>query len=455
MPNIPPEVWMRMATFIKDDETLFNLGLVSHGFNAIANEEFTRSQYWKTAEEVEPRLAARVDDPRRHRVEELDITLLRFDHNFLLQRRIFASLDIFPNLSSLTIRHGRITSHMHTVVTHLPNLRRLRLQSCAIYVVDRSTAPPATPFTVRNLLLHNVKFMESTANHGVDIDDLDPAVLKARNLSLMPLGLLSGLESLTLSSSRAASSVVRQAYGFLPSTPNLVHLSAMSPPSPYEHDGNDPVPLRANPETVVAVPALTTFRGAYAVALEILPSAVHLAEVVLTDELHTQQAVAIIKLLPPASIRTVELTVTQWDSEVLYEIAHRFLACRRIRIVHRYQAPSDDFLRDVGVHYLSRIPALDTLVIHARPDDAVHKPPTYRSHHFFEAQQQWEADGKAGLRDVPPPPSIEEMRELLAVWRRYNPLLEVVGLGDRLWTRKLRGTEWEWRDDGPSVAGPA
>ncbi|KAJ7142027.1 hypothetical protein C8R43DRAFT_1131029 [Mycena crocata] len=452
MPNVPPEVWMRMATFVKDDETLHNLGLASRQFNAIASEEFTRNQDWESAEDVERRLALWADDPERHRVKELDITLVRYDPNFMLQRRIFGSLDTFPNLSSLTISNGRITSHIHTAVTRLPNLRRLRLQSCAIYAVDRSTTPLATPFTVKHLLLHEVKFMESTNNHGVDIDDLNPAVLVARNLSLMPLGLLSGLQSLAISSDSSTASVVHQAYGILPSTPNLVHLSVVGPPAPYKHD-NVPMHLLRFAARTLAVPALTNFRGAYAIALEILPSAVRLAEVVLTDELTTAQAVAIVKLLPAGSIRNMELTVTQWNSEVLYEIAHRFLACRRVRIVHRYQAPSDDVLRDVGVHYLSRMPALDTLLIHARPAAAVHKPPTFRSDYdrFFEAQKQWEAEGKAGLRDVPPPPRAEETRELLAVWRRYNPLLDVVVLGGRLWTRELGGRGWECEADGGPV----
>ncbi|KAJ7123954.1 hypothetical protein C8R43DRAFT_1111792 [Mycena crocata] len=400
MAAVPPEVLMRMASFVKDDETLHNLGLATHQLNAIVSEELTRNKYWKKAEDVEPRLALWADNPRRHRVKELNFKLVQYDHNFVNQRRIFTSLHIFPNLSSLTIRNGRITAHIHTVVTHHPNLRRLRLQWCSIYAVGRSTAPPSTPFTVKSLLLHEVRFVESTGNHGIDIQDLDPSTLAARNLSLMPLQLLAGLESLSISSDRYAN-VVRQAYAILPSTPNLLHLSVTVLPAPL---GSASAPLPA-----LAVSALTTFRGPHAVALGVVASAVRITEVVLTDELNTVQALDVIKKLHPAAVRNVELTLTQWDAEVLYEIAHRFLACKRVRIVHRYQAPSDDFLRDVGVHYFPCMSALDTLIIHARPDDAVHKAPNldhYSRHSmvdYVEAEKEWEEDGRAGLHDVPRP----------------------------------------------------
>jgi hypothetical protein len=97
--------------------------------------------------------------------------------------------------------------------------------------------------------------------------------------------------------------------------------------------------------------------------------------------------------------------------------------------------------------------ALETLLFHARPEDAEERAP--RIHHFygeysdyFDAAEKWAKDGKAGLRDVPPPPTDQESRENLAIWTQYNPHLEVVSLGDRLWTRAFRGSGTGWTADG-------
>ncbi|KAJ7082129.1 hypothetical protein C8R44DRAFT_894871 [Mycena epipterygia] len=437
MPNFPPEVWMRIFTFVKDNDTFKEIVLTSRQFNALGKEERTRNKYWKNAEDVEPRLLQWATKPRRRLVKDLNIRLKDYDHNFVAQRNIFASLHIFQNLSSLTIRNGSITSHIHTSLTHLPSLRRLKLQWCAIYTMDRAAAAPATPYTVTNLLLHEVRIIEP----GGDRVDLDIEALRTRNLTVMPLPLLHGLQSLSISSDKSAARVLRQAHALLPDTPHIVHLSVVGPPSAY------------TPEATVAVApvltTLTTFCGPRCIAVWVLPPAVSITEIILTDEIAAPDALRVVVAVHPGALCSVEMTLKHWNAEVLYEIAHRFAKCKRIKIIYRYWGPSDDFLFDFGVHHLPRMPLLDTLLIHARPQDAVEKAPSYQyypNYEFtdcFEDVKKWEEEGARGERDVPPPLSEHAIKKYFAIWTRYNAQLEVVSLGERLWTRAFRGTVWD------------
>ncbi|KAJ7720080.1 hypothetical protein DFH07DRAFT_309217 [Mycena maculata] len=433
----PPETLLRILSFVKDDETFKDIVLSSRQFHVLGKEELTRDMDWKKAEDVEPRLAEWRENPRRHRVKALNLRLFNYDHDFLVQRNIFASLDIFSNLSCLTIRNGRITSHIHTTVTQLQNLRQLRLMWCGIYAFERTNAPPATPFTVTSLVLHEVGSFDRAGQH---LESLGPDALRARNLTLMPLALLSGLRSLTVSSEKSSWRVMQQAYCLLPDTRNLVDLKVTGPPS-VEDPGPKPLP-------VLVVPLLTTFSGPHYIAASLMRSATQIAKVILTDDISAQQALQVIENLHPVGVRNIELTLEHWDADVLHEIAHRFTQCTRIKLVHRYWGPSDDFLFNFGVHHLPRT-QIDTLLIHARPEDAVRQPPSLHTRffadgfgHYSAKIRKWEADGAAGLRHVPPLPSEEDVREYFAVWVRYNPRLEVVSIGNRLWTRDVRGTVW-------------
>ncbi|KAJ7436481.1 hypothetical protein B0H11DRAFT_2110319 [Mycena galericulata] len=448
----PPEVLLRMLSFVKDNDSFKDIVKVSRQFYALGTEERARNMYWTYAEDVEPRLVQWAQNSRRHRTKELNISLkLSYDYNFILQQKIFASLHIFPNLTSLTIRGGRITGHIHTAVTHLPSLRRLRLQWCAIYAVDRTAAPPAQPFTVTSLVLHDIHVFDRT---GEELDILDAAALQQRNLSLMPLALLNGLTALEIFSDLSSARVLRQAYCFLRDTPLLAELRVEGPPpssSPYEDDplglGPGPSPSPSPPlPPALALPLVHTFRGPHCIAASLMASAAHIAEVVLTDEMTPSQALIIVKSLHPGAVRNVELTLERWDEEVACEIGSRFVQCKRIKIVHRYGGPSEEWLFDFGIRRLP--PTLNTLLIHARPQNAVRQEP--RPHFFDDSDddsdyfaEEWDDEGAAGLRDVPPPPGEEDVREAFAVWKRYMPYLEVVAVGGHLWTKDFGGSVWQ------------
>ncbi|KAJ7208705.1 hypothetical protein B0H12DRAFT_1242974 [Mycena haematopus] len=225
-----------------------------------------------------------------------------------------------------------------------------------------------------------------------------------------------------------------QATLLIPHTPRLIRLSVTGPFSTkeeYEHRQVHPP---------IQLPLLTGFRGPYRVALSLIRSAVDMEEVTVTDELTSEQALEILAGLHSHAVCSIELKLTRWDDDVLCEIAHRFDSCKRIKIVYCYGGPTEEFLFDLGVHHLCRMPGLDTLLIHARPgpEDAMNREPTYPHSSelfdaFFVAHAQWVADGVAGKRTARPLPSIEVTKELLAVWRRYVPLLDLIELVQHHW----------------------
>ncbi|KAJ7689794.1 hypothetical protein B0H17DRAFT_602103 [Mycena rosella] len=445
MPALPPEVLMRIFSYIKDNESFPKLALTSRQFNALALEEQTRNKYWKEAEDVQPCLARWRTNPRRRLVKDLNIQLADYlDHmgqenigaEHLAQQNI-AALDIFSNLSALTIRNGFITPAMHAALMSLTSLTSLRLQWCLLYVVDRAVPPPPTPFTVTSLVLHGAQIVDRSGERF----DLAIETLRARGLSLVPVHLLHGLQSISISSDQSAARVIRQAHALLPDAHNLVHLSAVGPRSAYNPESR-PAPA------ALVLPALTTFIGPHYLAGELVGDAAHLAALTVTDEITAAQALDILAALTPHAVHSIEMTLTRWADEVQCEIAHRFAACKRVRLVYRYLGPSDAFLFNAG-HHLTRMPALNTLLLHARPEDALGTAPS-PSHYgfgaggYFQAVRKWEEDSAAGLHVVPPPPGGAQMREYLAVWTWYSPLLEVVsvGVGERLWKHAFRGRVW-------------
>ncbi|KAJ6461958.1 hypothetical protein DFH09DRAFT_1114138 [Mycena vulgaris] len=425
MLTFPPELWPRIFSFVKDNETFKDIVLTSRQFNAFAQEELIRNMYWRRGEDVEPRLAQWSTHPKRYHLKELNVRLL---HSSSQARANVAGMSIFPNLGELTIRNGRITEEIHAALAQLPHLHRLRLQWCFL---ERVTRAQMAPSTVRHLVLH-----DSCTEH--DRQDYE----QMQNLTLIPLPLLNGLDTLFLSSDMTAAHPIQQAYTLLPDAPNVVTLRVTGPPSTSSTHASQPAP------TPLVLRGLITFRGPYCIAVEVLPAAAHIADFTLTDAISGAQALHIITRLHADAVRNVELTLIRWDPEVLREIAHRFLQCKRIKIVHYYLGPSHEFLFDLGIQHLARMKALNTLLIRARPQDAMNLPGLRLDDFRLEfgeyrrAYKEWEAEGRAGLRHVPPQPSVEECREYLTVWTPYNPHLEVVALGRHVWTRAFRGIVW-------------
>ncbi|KAJ7224931.1 hypothetical protein B0H12DRAFT_1240776 [Mycena haematopus] len=435
MLNFPNEVLLRIFSFVRDDETFNNILPVSPLFHVLGNDELTRNQYWERAEDVQPRFDHWTTNPRRHRVQELNFEL---SNDLIEQNNIFSSLSIFPNLTSLTIRNGTVSAHMshiYTALTSLQNLRRLRLEQCKFLPITRAVPPTITAlFTVKHLILHNIHFL-------IDFDfnsPIDAQLAKPVECPL-PLTLLGGLEELSISSDDSGTRAMGQATLLIPHTPRLIRLSVTGPFSTKEEDEHEEV------HPPIQLPLLTGFRGPYRVALSLIRSAVNMEDVTVTDELTSEQALAVLAGLHPHAVRSIELKLTRWADDVLYEIAHRFASCKRIKIVYCYGGPTQEFLFVLGVHHLSRMPALDTLLIHARPEDAMDREPRYSElfRAFFAAHAKWVADGVAGKRITQPFPTNEVTKELLAVWRRYVPLLKLIKFGKCRWTRESRGGAWK------------
>ncbi|KAJ7092948.1 hypothetical protein B0H15DRAFT_972671 [Mycena belliarum] len=430
MSAFPPEVWMRIFSFVKDTETFKHLALTSHQFEALAQEEQVRSMCWSTAVDVKGGFTHWRTDPRRRLVQDLDIRLVesleKFDGGWSTS---VPRLQIFANLSTVTLRNGRITPAVHAVLAQLPKLRRLRLQCTSLCAIVHGAEPPASSATVTDLLLQEVRVVDAMGTQ------LTSDALLARDMSLLPRALLHGLRGLAISSDESASRVLRQTLALIPHAPRLARLSVEGPPAL-------PVPV-PEPAQALALPALTAFRGPQCLAALLVPSALALADVALTDELSPAGALSVLAALHPRAVRSVELALTRWDAAVLHEIAHRFAACTRVRLAYCYRGPSDAELLALGAQHLAGMPLLDTLLIHARPGAAVQTAPrAYYGKDYGEALRRWEAEGAAGLREVPLPLSREASMAYLAVWTKWTPRLEVVSLGERLWTRAFGGTVW-------------
>ncbi|KAJ7728460.1 hypothetical protein B0H16DRAFT_1894080 [Mycena metata] len=364
----------------------------------------------------------------RHRVQELNIRLHK--DSDATQRHIFSGLSVFTNLSSFTIRNGHITRELHTATINMPSLRRLRLQWCSLFAVSRSL-PPVVPFTITDLLLHEVLILDK---EGEALDTRKLWILHRLNLSIVPPAHLGRLRALTISSEKSATEVASQAYALLPYTPLLESLNVLGPPLVYRSGPADSL-LALN------LPLLQLFKGPAQIASAMAKSAVYIAECTVTDEIGTLEALRVVGRLHEQTLRSIELTLTRWDDDVLCEIAHRLSQCKRIKIVHRYSAPGEEFLFNLGPQYLDRMPRLETLLIQARPEDAVEPQ---NPHHFgdswdvLKASKKWRED--AWLRDVPQAPTVAATREWLAVWKKYTPLLELMDLGGRRWTREFQGS---------------
>ncbi|KAJ7830762.1 hypothetical protein B0H13DRAFT_1915781 [Mycena leptocephala] len=174
---------------------------------------------WNRADEVECLLLNWQDNDDRHRVKELSLRLKGYDHHFLTQRNIFSMLDIFSNLTVLTIANGRVTDHIHTSVTRLPHLRELRLIACGIYAFSRSDQPEGSrPFMVKVLVLIEVEIFH---RDRYSMDEMSTSAMHEAQLTIFPPPLLAGLISVEFHPTK---SYIQPLYWLLPDTPGLEHI---------------------------------------------------------------------------------------------------------------------------------------------------------------------------------------------------------------------------------------
>ncbi|KAJ7247703.1 hypothetical protein C8J57DRAFT_1522696 [Mycena rebaudengoi] len=129
---------------------------------------------WERVKEVLGLLLSLQNDDSHHWVKELAFTLQTYDDRFLTQRSIFAMLNIFTNLMSLTLSNSCITSHIHTSVTRLPHLQELHLIACGIF--SRSDHPEGNqPFSVKFLRLADIQIFCHDSHRIDDLQWMKPS----------------------------------------------------------------------------------------------------------------------------------------------------------------------------------------------------------------------------------------------------------------------------------------
>ncbi|KAJ7028945.1 hypothetical protein C8F04DRAFT_1237288 [Mycena alexandri] len=287
-----------------------------------------------------------------------------------IQRNLFSGLHAHTNLSSLTIRYGRITGELHTATTNLPSLWRLRLHFCGPPVGIAATDA-----------IHHDGPPAALDQEGNAVEALERWALHRQNLTIVPLALLGGLKALTISSEH-------------------------QPPRSLNVLGR-----RRHIET-----AMWTRFCAECAALGSVPgprfdrercgelSGAHRGVHIDGRDLQPYGA---------SRPRTSPCAVTSQYR------AHADPLGRRRPL--RDRSP----LYRVQAHYIKlstdtrRRGRLDTPLIQARPEDAVWQAPT--PSHFRDPWRPRKWDEDAWQRSVPPPPTVAATREWLAVWKKYTP----------------------------------
>ncbi|KAJ6525322.1 hypothetical protein B0H19DRAFT_1198997 [Mycena capillaripes] len=110
----------------------------------------------------------------------------------------------------------------------------------------------------------------------------------------------------------------------------------------------------------------------------------------------------------------LELTLTQWDSDVLDAISSRFVNCKRLKVTFAGASPTGKIVRANGREQLNRMPRIDTFLLCG---EAPSLDTTGKSAYAYE----------------------------FLASTRGAPLLEVVSIHSSLWTREAGINHWTCR----------
>ncbi|KAJ6521994.1 hypothetical protein B0H19DRAFT_1386756 [Mycena capillaripes] len=320
-PIFPPEIFERIFRLASNPAEIDSCLIVSKCFHDIFGRVQMEKVSLKNAETAYSQLQT-CTHPRQ--MKELLVALKSYDEKFLTQRSIFPMLQNFSNLRSLTLSNSRLTDPIHYSVTRLPHLPILRLIDCGIYAFSRSDHPEGNqPFTVKVLVLADVQIFHRCHHR---IDDLPTSTMREANITIFPPPLLAGLISLEF---RAETSPVLPLHWLLSETPHLKRLNVCCGQSAFSH------PLPNFP-----LPRLTTFRGPLSIATGVIPSASCITKLSVSHALTRDQALMFLDNVSPVQMSNLELTLTQWDSDVLDAISFRFVNCKRVKVTYAGASPT-------------------------------------------------------------------------------------------------------------------
>ncbi|KAJ6526163.1 hypothetical protein DFH09DRAFT_1286010 [Mycena vulgaris] len=447
--SFPNEVWMQVFSYLAGGNSLQAVTLTCRRFHNLGMDELLRTLVWKTVEKATNNLKFWEENVELAYIPtSLSLSLAHRDPAACTLPLVLNHVSWFQNLDTLSLSNVILPPVFYHVLLNLPNGKHLNLHSC--HVPD---APPKFPFSfpsfwdqdmedieigVTHLSLRNVIRAIQGSIHGdphtqIDLFKFLPDLeaLTLEYVPPVPISILQQLTSLTLLPARSPDQTVYQLNEYLPHTPNLIHLNIGAPRTHTMREAPPPI--------VPTVPLLETLTGPEFVAHAVLLGSPTLVSLTVNTPLEkTRDALDLIEKCNGPTVVDIELSLTEWDDEVLLAVTQCLPACRSVKVVFRFSEPTDSFLFNLGIEHLSLLVQLHTLHIHARPEDAT--PPC---HDGYSLDEYDDGMGVMFHRRVPAPketratavpPEEEACAEYLAAWTRYNTELRFV--------RFVRGREW-------------
>ncbi|KAJ6521167.1 hypothetical protein DFH09DRAFT_1426092 [Mycena vulgaris] len=460
--TFPNEVWIWVFSHLVDGKSLHAVILTSWRFHNLGMDELLRTLVWKTTERAKNNL--QFWEKNKHLAyipTSLSLNLARRrDPGIGDLPLILNHVPGFQNLDTLSLSNVILPPVFYHVLLSLPNLTHLELLTCRV-----SDAPPHFPFSfpsfleqdsrgieigITHLSLSNVRRdspLPGTFHFHIDLLTFLPVLesLTLDDFPSVPDSVLQQLTSLTLRPAPSPDVVVHQLNAYLPHTQNLLHLTIGAPEAPARE---------ILPQIVPTAPLLETLTAPESIAHGVLLGSPLLQSLTInTPFAKKQNALDIIERIHGATLRTLALTLTEWDDEVLLAIAYRLPACRSVKVVFTFAQPSDAFLFNLGVEHLPLLAELRTLHIHARaPDPAPPPPPDPSADDYgmmglgpglgfpWRVRAAPKKAEEKETRVMAVPPAEDACAEYLAAWTRYNgELREVRFVSGRGWLRECGG----------------
>ncbi|KAJ7167948.1 hypothetical protein C8R46DRAFT_1270591 [Mycena filopes] len=446
--RFPVEIWLRIFSSV-DAHSLQSVVLAcAHFHNAKSNLEF-----WD-------RVAGFQHIPRELSIENSHIRTgyERYYEESEPHPRIMSSVLRFPNLTSLSLSRTRLGPAFYQVLAGLPNMTHLSLSFCQLtpapshfpHSFPSFFAEDSQPVAVTDLSIHEVDSSYGAQDiWGTRADSPEMRLflflphlraLTLKSYARVPRAVLRGLTSFSLAPETTDPIDLLNEY--LPHIPDLLHLRIpVGPINKWDPHGNGSATA---PTLTGTLPRLQSFVGPWVLAASLIADSPALTSLTINDFIpDTAAALTILEGASPSAgtLRHLDLSLVEWDDEVMYAIVGKLRACREVRVVYRFSQPDTEFIDRLGVDHLEHLPDLELLHLHAvPPPPPPRSPPRSCPRHFPESDSESDEEDKPKALVPAVLPAEKECAESLAAWTKDNPRLTAV--------RFVEGREWVKRDIG-------
>ncbi|KAJ7615403.1 hypothetical protein FB45DRAFT_935623 [Roridomyces roridus] len=448
----PNEIFLHIFTNIDDRPTLRSICRSCRRFRALGMEHRLHTLVWDSKAEAswDLGLLTNNDDLLRYPVSvfvhpEKDSSSVEYAPWAV---RIWEPMATFQNMRHLSVSNVELSAGFYHVLTHARALTHLSMDDCSVESPpDPLTLPSDPPISVTHLRL-GPKVIHQ---HPIPLPHFAPFNSRAFKF-IEELPLIQHLETEfwvalsqpclpRLTSFKSTTEVWEgqdrthnYVIHLLSHNQILVDLAVgpfkpiYPPPALSSHPHMQGIPVSLPPLPVA--PALQTFVGPTFLVVPLLnvaPSLVSLE--VTTSIVDTQQALDILAHPGVIGLHKISMHLLCWDEEVVRGVTQCLPECREVRVLFALEQPSEDFLFNLGIDALPRMPFLHTLHLHSFP--APREP--YERYRSVSIQNGDGPPKKPAAVD----PEEEDCGEWLAAWTRYNAELGCVVFEEgRIWMRR-------------------